>query len=114
MTHSGNLSRLLVGLWLALLLTGCSTVGDWFSSDDDEANEPAELVDINTEVRIKKLWSTGAGGGQGKGFNDLEPIMRSVEAAGGRIVKPIFDFPGGKRFHFADPDGYVLAVWTLA
>jgi predicted enzyme related to lactoylglutathione lyase len=27
-------------------------------------------------------------------------------------VQPTFDFPGGRRFHFADPDGYELAVWT--
>ena len=45
---------------------------------------------------------------------DLTEIMERVEAAGGRIVKPLFDFPGGRRFHFADPDGYELAVWTEA
>lgn len=43
---------------------------------------------------------------------DLADIMGRVEAAGGRIVKPLFEFPGGRRFHFADPDGYELAVWT--
>jgi uncharacterized protein len=45
---------------------------------------------------------------------DLTELARRVDAAGGRIVKPIFDFPGGRRFHFADPDGYELAVWTAA
>jgi len=44
--------------------------------------------------------------------NDLADAQRRVEAAGGRIVKPVYDFPGGRRFHFADPDGYHLAVWT--
>jgi uncharacterized protein len=44
--------------------------------------------------------------------NDLADAQRRVEAAGGRIVKPVYDFPGGRRFHFADPDGYQLAVWT--
>ena len=43
---------------------------------------------------------------------DLADVQRSVEAAGGRIVKPAYDFPGGRRFHFADPDGYELAVWS--
>lgn len=43
---------------------------------------------------------------------DLTDTMGRVEAAGGRIVKPIFDFSGGRRFHFSDPDGYELAVWT--
>jgi len=46
--------------------------------------------------------------------DDLEDIQRSVEAAGGKIVKPVFDFPGGRRFHFTDPDGYELAVWGVA
>lgn len=43
---------------------------------------------------------------------DLEEALESVEAAGGDIVKPIFDFPGGRRFHFEDPDGYELGVWS--
>lgn len=44
---------------------------------------------------------------------DLEACQASVEAAGGAIVKPVFEFPGGRRFHFTDPDGYELAVWTV-
>ena len=44
--------------------------------------------------------------------DDLEDLQKQVEAAGGRIAKPIFDFPGGRRFHFLDPDGYELAVWS--
>jgi predicted enzyme related to lactoylglutathione lyase len=43
--------------------------------------------------------------------DDLEALVTAVEAAGGRISKPIFAFPGGRRFHFIDPDGYELAVW---
>lgn len=31
---------------------------------------------------------------------------------GGTIVTPAYAFPGGRRFHFADPDGYELAVWS--
>ncbi|RYZ25481.1 MAG: VOC family protein [Sphingobacteriales bacterium] len=42
----------------------------------------------------------------------LESLRDEVMAAGGTIVKEIFDFPGGRRFHFADPDGNVLAVWS--
>ena len=42
---------------------------------------------------------------------DLETTLAAVEAAGGRIVKPVFSFPGGRRFHFADPAGNELAVW---
>lgn len=44
--------------------------------------------------------------------NDLAGAQRRIEAAGGRIVKPAYDFPGGRRFHFADLDGSQLAVWS--
>lgn len=44
--------------------------------------------------------------------DDLAATERKVEAAGGRISRPAFDFPGGARFHFLDPDGYELAVWS--
>lgn len=46
--------------------------------------------------------------------DDLEDLARAVERAGGRITMPVFDFPGGKRFHFTDPEGYELAVWCAA
>lgn len=44
--------------------------------------------------------------------DDLEAMLARVEAAGGKIIKPIFSFPGGRRFHFADPAGNELAVWS--
>ncbi len=44
--------------------------------------------------------------------DDLDATKAKVVAAGGTIVKDTFSFPGGKRFHFADPDGYELAVWS--
>jgi hypothetical protein len=45
---------------------------------------------------------------------DLEATADAVTAAGGTIVEPIYAFPGGRRFHFADPAGNVLAVWAAA
>jgi len=42
---------------------------------------------------------------------DLEAMAAKVTAAGGQIVRPIFSFPGGRRFHFRDPAGNELAVW---
>lgn len=45
-------------------------------------------------------------------FTDLEAMAARVQAAGGVIIKPIFDFPGGRRFHFRDPSGNELAVWS--
>jgi len=44
--------------------------------------------------------------------DDLEGTLARVEGAGAVIVRPIFSFPGGRRFHFTDPDGYELAVWS--
>ncbi len=41
----------------------------------------------------------------------LEATLAAVESAGGTVVKPIFAFPGGRRFHFVDPAGNELAVW---
>ena len=42
----------------------------------------------------------------------LKEMESKVLAAGGKIVKPVFDFPGGSRFHFTDPSGNELAVWS--
>lgn len=42
----------------------------------------------------------------------LEETQAKVEAAGGDILEAIFSFPGGRRFHFADPNGNEFAVWT--
>ena len=44
--------------------------------------------------------------------DDLEATQKRIEEVGGKIVKPIFDFPGGRRFHFTDPDGNELGVWS--
>ena len=44
--------------------------------------------------------------------NDLEAMLTGVIAAGGEIIRPIFSFPGGRRFHFRDPSGNELAVFT--
>ena len=43
---------------------------------------------------------------------DLEATQRRVEAGGGTTSKAIFSFPGGRRFHFTDPSGNELGVWS--
>ena len=43
---------------------------------------------------------------------DLEAAVTAVKSAGGEITVPIFPFPGGRRFHFSDPNGNELAVWS--
>ncbi|HSX06487.1 MAG TPA: VOC family protein [Candidatus Saccharimonadia bacterium] len=42
----------------------------------------------------------------------LEETKEKVIKAGGKIVRDIFSFPGGRRFHFTDPDSNELAVWS--
>ena len=76
---------------------------------------------------IKKAGAAGEAGGlclaeevRGGGplvilySDDLDATVARVKAAGGEVVKAPFDFPGGQRFHFRDPSGNELAVWTLA
>lgn len=42
----------------------------------------------------------------------LEDAVSSVQDKGGIVTKSIFEFPGGRRFHFTEPSGNELAVWT--
>ena len=42
---------------------------------------------------------------------DLESVLDKVKTSGGHITRHIFQFPGGERFQFCDPEGYELAVW---
>ncbi len=44
--------------------------------------------------------------------DSLENTQTIIEQAGGSIIKPIFEFPGGRRFHFGDPNGNEFAVWS--
>lgn len=45
--------------------------------------------------------------------DDLERTLFAVRNAGGQITQEIFEFPGGRRFHFRDPSGNELAVWSV-
>ena len=44
--------------------------------------------------------------------DDIEATLKRVIDAGGELAKPIFSFPGGRRFHFLDPNRNELAVWS--
>ncbi len=44
--------------------------------------------------------------------DDLEAALESVKGAGGTILADIFPFPGGRRFHFREPGGNEMAVWS--
>jgi hypothetical protein len=42
----------------------------------------------------------------------LEEMEAKIRSEGGQVVRPTYEFPGGRRFHFRDPSGNELAVWT--
>lgn len=44
--------------------------------------------------------------------DDLDDTLTRVEGAGGSIVRGPYEFPGGRRFHFLDPSGNELGVWS--
>ena len=60
-----------------------------------------ETADARTRGPIVLLYST-----------DLEQSLAAVRSAGGTILREPFAFPGGRRFHFADPSGNELGVWS--
>jgi outer membrane protein assembly factor BamB len=85
--------RYLATAALSLTLAGCSTISGWFQMDDDEdPRQPAELIDIEETVRLKKLWSEGIGNGQGKGLLKLQPVI------------------AGDLIYAASADGEVVAI----
>lgn len=44
--------------------------------------------------------------------NDLEATKEKIVQSGGRIIVDTYEFPGGRRFHFTEPNGNELAVWS--
>jgi outer membrane protein assembly factor BamB len=82
--------RWLLTIALVFSLSACSTIKGWFESDDDDPKKPAELVDIQQTVKIKKLWSRGVGNGQGDGFYQIKPEMNAdviyAAAADGEVL----------------------------
>jgi outer membrane protein assembly factor BamB len=125
--------RWLFAALLALSLSGCSTISGWFDFDDeDDPKQPAELLDIDETVKIKKLWSHGVGNGQGDGFYKIQPAISGdtiyiaaadgdVEAferrSGDRIWDVELDLPlsGGVGVYgdallLGSSDGFVIKV----
>lgn len=43
---------------------------------------------------------------------DIAATQATIEASGGVVNRPVYDFPGGRRFHFCEPSGNEFAVWT--
>jgi len=44
--------------------------------------------------------------------NALQETYTKIKNSSGKIIQEIFDFPGGRRFHFSDPSGNEYAVWS--
>ncbi len=44
--------------------------------------------------------------------SDIHATLAKVEQFGGQVIRPIFEFPGGCRFHFTEPGGNEFAVWS--
>ncbi|MDF0534003.1 VOC family protein [Shewanella yunxiaonensis] len=44
--------------------------------------------------------------------SDILATQAKIEASGGKVIKPLFSFPGGYRFHFLEPSGNEFAVWS--
>ena len=84
-----------------------------------------QFIDYGPEYTAFSAGSAGIDGGfttlsdVGKGTlavlysDDIEATLAKVMAAGAPIVKELFEFPGGRRFHFLDPSGNELAVWSV-
>lgn len=103
------LLRALLAASLAGMLGACGMVDYVKSIGDDEedaALAPAELVDFDPEVDIRKVWSTGVGNGQGKLYNRLQPALYGdaiyVAAQNGTVAA--LDAASGKRRWKADVD----------
>jgi outer membrane protein assembly factor BamB len=91
-----------VTVLLTLLLASCSTLGDWSESilgGEDNADPPAPLVDIESPIAVKKLWSTSVGVGDDKQFINLVPAVDEsqifVADRKGQVVA--FDLETGKK-----------------
>jgi predicted enzyme related to lactoylglutathione lyase len=88
-----------------------SRVFGWIFQDWGE--EYISFSDGNLEGGFTTAEPVNSGGARVILYScDLESTLASVKAAGGTIHKEIFAFPGGRRFHFLDPDGNHLAVWA--
>lgn len=66
-SNSRIVSRAALVLACVFILGGCTTIKGWFGGKDDKkAAEPAELTDITPTATVAKMWSVGAGKGEGK------------------------------------------------
>lgn len=86
---------------------------DWSFTDYGPAYTAFSNQGLDGGFYQAELASTADNGGALIVFysDSLEATQAKVEQAGGIIVKPIFSFPGGRRFQFKEPSGNEFAVW---
>ena len=83
-----------------------NSYGDAYAGIRNDAGD-GEVGGLNPERQ------TGPGGAFVLIYSDdLEATLASVEAAGGKVIEGPYEFPGGRRFHFTDPSGNELGVFT--
>ncbi len=80
------IQQALLVLAFTLSASGCSVFSDMFGSDDEEANQPAPLLEIEEQARLKRIWDINLDGGQGKGYFYLRPVIEGdvLYAAGSK------------------------------
>lgn len=79
----------------------------------DYGPDYVSFEDSHISGGFTKVQSNSAGGALVILYSStLEKTQAAVAVKGGRISKEIFSFPGGRRFHFLDPNGNELAVWS--
>ena len=85
----------------------------WTFTDYGDSYTCFELGAVNGGITTERE-AVGAGKGSLVALHtsDLDGARERVESAGGMIVVEPFEFPGGRRFQFTDPDGNEIAVWT--
>ena len=91
-----------------------SKVFNWSFTDYDQQYRAFSDGKIDGGFYLSELHSSTANGAALIVLyaSDLEQTLANIVSAGGKVVKETFSFPGGRRFHFADPNGNELAVWS--
>lgn len=90
---------------------------DWVDDGPTYATSASGQIKValNAESAVGPAHDSGAENAVGPfvlfGTSDLEAVESAVRAAGAEIVSPIYPYPGGRRFHFADPSGNTLGVY---
>ncbi len=106
--------------YIEITVTDIATAKDFYGSAfgwqfNDYGPDYAGIKGAHREVGGLARGETAPGGALVVLFSEqLDKTLDAVRNAGGTITKEPFTFPGGQRFHFSDPSGNELAVWTPA